>query len=115
MSEERYVCFDLCHHYAPESSIGNKRRCDDCQKEVDTKFDENWRSLLYPNGELDVEEMKGDLNDYWTLMEEASSVYCHVTGGKISKTTTCASAVISEADNETQKMIDEAVKEVIEG
>jgi hypothetical protein len=111
---EAYEFYDLCEHGAPASEIGNKRRCDNCQKEVDEKFDSFWRPLIYPNGELDVKEMKGNLLDFSNLMDNAKTVYMHITCGNIGNLLTDADAVIGEADRQRQKLIDEAVKEAEE-
>lgn len=113
-NSEPFEHYDLCEHIGRRSEVSGKRRCANCQAEVDEKFDKNWRDYIFPNGELDLEEMKGDLNDYWFLMGAASEVYCHVTGHRISKTNTMPSAVISEADDYTQNLIDEEVKEATE-
>lgn len=47
------------------------------------------------------------------LVDQVSMVYDHVTGGRISKANTDASAVISEADARLMDLIDEAVHERI--
>lgn len=106
--------YDLCEHFGPRAKVKLRRRCASCQLEVDKNFDSFWRKLIYPNGELDVEEMKGDLNDYSFLMEQASIVYDHITGGQLSKTNYFAETVIQQADKHLQPQIDEAVKEATE-
>ena len=109
-----YESFDLCQHVEKIELIGDRRRCVECQKRVDEEFDGFWRPLIYPNGELDVEEMKGNLLDFSVLMENAKAVYMHVTCGNIGKLNTDADAVIGEADRQQQELIDEAVKEALE-
>jgi len=103
--------YDLCEHVGPQTKVKLRRRCAKCQMEVDRVFDSFWSKLIYPNGELDVEEMKGNLIDYLFLMEQASNVYDHVTGGHLSKTNYYSESVIQEADKHLQKEIDEAVAE----
>jgi len=60
-------------------------------QEDPTKF---WRQV-YPEG-MTAEQIKAELTDFHYLMGEAAKVYMAVTGGRISKTNTEASAVIAE-------------------
>lgn len=96
--------YRLCQHVGTPERVAKFARCENCQKQVDERFDEVWRGLLYPNGELDIEEMKGNLIDFDFLIEQTVAVYSHVTGGRISKTNTCAEAVISEADAHYERL-----------
>jgi hypothetical protein len=114
IENEPFENYDLCEHMARTSEIRGRRRCDKCQKEVDEIFDSFWRSIIYKKGELDLEQMKGELFDFHFVMGEVSKVYDHITGGQLSKPNYHAAGVISEADKCRQEAIDEAVKEKTE-
>jgi len=68
-----------------------------------------WRDV-YPEG-MTAEQVANELADYKMILENVSLVYCHVTGGRISKGNTLASAVIGEADAIMDSAIGEAVHE----
>lgn len=50
-----------------------------------------------------------ELHDVQMIEDSASAVYCHITGGLISKATTVASAVIAEADRYVDQLVAEEV------
>ncbi len=56
----------------------------------------------------------GDLKDLSFVLESLGKVYCHVTGGHISKPMTLPEVVIAVADDHAQKFVDEAVKDALE-
>lgn len=68
-----------------------------------------WGPLMCPDGVLDAGRVKAELYDYHTLMDNASKVYDHVTGGRISRTSTTAAAVIAEADARVMEDIERAI------
>ena len=74
---------------------------------------EFWNKFVYPEGAL-AQDVQNELNDYKFLLEQVSLVYCHVTGGLLSKTNYFASEVISAMDRFVEHMIDEAVLEARE-
>lgn len=61
-----------------------------------------------------AEQLKKELTDYHDMMEEASKVYCDVSGGRISKPNTMAVHVISEAEEHRQYWNRQDIKEWIE-
>src|SRR6476646_3900941 len=65
-----------------------------------TQEDEQfWGPIITPNGRLDLDQVKRELHDYHTLLEEVPKVYCELTGGAISKPNTAADAVIAMHDD----------------
>lgn len=80
--------------------------------DVQAIFDDFWRPLVCrADGSLDLEQVKKELFDYYYLMDRASTVYDHVTGGRISKTTTIAEDVIAEADSLAMREVEAAIKD----
>lgn len=78
-------------------------------------FNAFWRRLVTnPNGTLNPDAVARELHDFSTLIHNASRVYDHVTGGKISKVNTLPEVVIAVADDECTKAVDEALKEQAE-
>lgn len=67
--------------------------------EVEKVYQEFWKPIISPNGEIDCEQIKKELYDYHCIMREVSKVYDHITRGRISKPNTVAEAVIGEADD----------------
>ncbi len=70
------------------------------QADYEKKFEEDWKELVCKeDGVLDKDKVMRELHDYSVLLENVPKVYCHITGGKISKPNTFASVVIAEADD----------------
>ncbi len=90
-------------------------------EDYEKTFDEFWADLvLRSDGTLDVDQVKRELHDYRTLLHEVPLVYCHVTGNRISKPNTNASAVTSEADEYYERqtilgLIDYLMDEINDG
>lgn len=71
-----------------------------------------WKALVAPDGELVLDAVARELYDYGMILDSVPEVYCHVTGGRISKPNTLPGAVIAEADDYENKthyesMVDE--------
>lgn len=57
-----------------------------------------WKSIVEnPDGTLNLDQVMRELHDYHQMIEQVPLVYSEVTGGRISKPNTMASAVIGEA------------------
>jgi hypothetical protein len=76
---------------------------------IDKNFKEFWMPLISTNGVFDLDKLALELWDYYRFMLSAAEVYCHITGNLISKVNTCASAVISVADDRIEDLIEEAI------
>ena len=69
------------------------------EADVQARWDEFWAPIVAPGGELDLDQVKRELFDFSVVMHEVPHVYMHVTGGRISKANSRASAVIGAADD----------------
>lgn len=58
-----------------------------------------------------AEALNNELADIFALVDNVCEVYMHVTGGRFSKPFTDPSAIKAEADEYTQRLVDEAVEE----
>lgn len=70
--------------------------------DVEKCWQDFWAPICSPDGNLDLEQIKKELFDYWNLMDGASKVYDHVTGRKVSKILTKPEIVIELADQHYQ-------------
>lgn len=66
--------------------------------EVQQVYDEFWKRIVEPDGELDIKQVKKELFDFRIMMQEVPKVYDAVTGGKFAKPLTEAQAVIDAAE-----------------
>ncbi len=70
------------------------------QREYIRKYNEYWKSGLEDKfGNINKEQLAKELSDYLNLMDNASKVYCHVTGDTLSYHTYNADTVIKVADD----------------
>ena len=74
-------------------------------------FKDFWESIVGPEDNLNTAQVKLELHDFACLIENATKVYYHITGGMISKAQTDPDAVISEADQTTNNAINDALEE----
>jgi hypothetical protein len=79
----------------------------------DEVYESFWKGLVEKNGVLDLEEVKKELFDYHTLLQEVPLVYEHVTGGAASKAHTKAEVIISLAEDHYNKWTEICVAEAI--
>jgi hypothetical protein len=81
-------------------------------EDYETTFEEFWKELVEnPDGSLNIDQVKRELHDYSKMLDEVPKVYCHVTGGLISKANTKAEEVIEEFENYVEKRIRERLEE----
>jgi hypothetical protein len=64
--------------------------------EVERIWQDFWVPLVMRDGVLDLEQVKRELADCYTLIMNVPKVYCEVTGNRISKPLTDPDAVIGE-------------------
>lgn len=74
---------------------------------VNEIYEKFWKHLVEKDGVLDIALVKNELFDFYKLIDNASEVYCHVTGSMLSKPGYDASTVIGRADDYTDKLIKE--------
>lgn len=63
--------------------------------EVQQVWDEFWSPLVAPDGAVDLEQIKRELFDWHTAMDQVSRAYCDITGGRFSKPNTAAGWIVS--------------------
>lgn len=86
------------------------------EPEVAEAFYDMWADIVKPGGQWDHDQVMRELYDYKMLLDNVPKVYDHVTGGRVSKPNTLASAVQGQADeylaSEIRERVWEAVDEV---
>lgn len=71
---------------------------------TDQKVEQVWQDFWRPivckdeESEVDMEQVKRELYDWYIAMNEVSKVYCEITGNMISKPHTKSEVVIEKAD-----------------
>ena len=75
-------------------------------------YEDFWKRIVEnPDGTLNVDQVKRELADWHFSMGQVSQVYSHITGGELSKPNYYASGVIAVADENIQRLIDEAIED----
>lgn len=67
--------------------------------EVEKVWREFWEPIVIKDSQLDLEQIKKELYDFYCAMQEVPRVYCHITGNNLSKITYKAEVVIDAADD----------------
>lgn len=71
-----------------------------------------WRDLCtYGNAELNLDQIKRELHDYRTLLQNIPLVYDEITGGQISKPNTDPVFVIAAVDERLKEQYNEGYEE----
>lgn len=70
-----------------------------------------WKDIVSKDGELDREQLQKELLDYHYILKQLPEIYCHITGGLLSKQMYSAKTIIASSDDYTNKLIDEALKD----
>ena len=65
---------------------------------VEQVYQDFWKQLVEVDGTVDIEQVKKELFDFYTVITEVPKVYTHITGNQISKLLTSADVVIQVAD-----------------
>lgn len=63
--------------------------------EIEQNWKDNWEEILMKDGVVDLEQLKKELFDFSNLINDATKVYCHVSGGRLSYPSYSAKTVIS--------------------
>lgn len=75
------------------------------EPDYEKTFREFWEGIVcLPDGSLNVDQVKRELHDYKVVMDNATTVYMHVTGGKVSKLNTDADVVCNLADESYEQL-----------
>ena len=71
-----------------------------------------WKDIIYKeDGTLDEDAVLAELYDFQFVAEQASEVYCEITGGALSKPTYYASGVLSAHSDYIEDLLKEARRE----
>jgi hypothetical protein len=71
-----------------------------------------WKKLCTnKDGSLNLDAIQRELSDFHFVMGEVGKVYCHITGGLLSKPNYHADAVIGVYEDRVEKLIKEALEE----
>ncbi len=81
------------------------------QMQKETKANDFWKELVVKDNELDIEQVKKELHDFYFIMEQVPKVYMAVTGDKLSKVMYPAGTVIREFEDYLGQQIRENVTE----
>ncbi len=53
---------------------------------VEQVYQDFWKEIICDNnGNIDIEQVKKELCDYYKILQEVPKVYCEITGGLLSK------------------------------
>lgn len=88
-----------------------KRRREGVKEDYQETYQDYWKGLVETDGKLDPDKVMRELHDYKFMLDQVPKVYCHVSGGMISKPNTYAFEVINKHDEQREKDIEEAIKE----
>lgn len=72
-------------------------------KNWNKRYLEFWKPLITTNGYLDEIKIMKELADFDFIIEQLPKVYCHVTGGLLSKHMYSAQTVIDAHDDNCHK------------
>jgi len=68
-------------------------------QDYEETYESFWKEILEDsNGNININQLKRELHDYRMILDSVPKVYCHVTGGIVSKPLTDPSVVCSLAD-----------------
>lgn len=86
----------------------------DQNNEVERVWNEFWKDIVTKeDGTIDLEQIKKELADFHFIMDQVPEVYCHITGGLLSKLTYKSSTVINRAEEHYKEMYTNMFKEDI--
>jgi hypothetical protein len=76
--------------------------------------DEFWKEIIYKDGKIDEEQVLKELADHYFMLEQIPIVYCHATGGLLSKQMYYASAVNGVITDYINRSIEEEIQSNID-
>lgn len=86
--------------------------------EIEARWDNFWADIVTRrDGTIDIDQVKAELHDYWTCIEEVPKVYGDITGNTLSKPNYLASEVIAVHNERCPNVTNliEDIREVLEG
>lgn len=87
----------------------------DPEKDYNQVYEEFWKVIVEDeNGNINIDQIKRELADYYFVIDEVSKVYMGVTGGRISKPNTFAFELLGEFENRVQEDFQDYLKDECE-
>jgi len=80
------------------------------EKEWEKDWKNLWKPLLKTKGKWDEKKIKNEMHDLVFIYEQIAEVYCHITGGLLSKPMYYANTIITHYEDELTKAIEEELK-----
>jgi len=78
-------------------------------------YDDFWKDIVEnPDGTLNMDQLKRELAEWKFAMGEVAKVYCHVTGGQLSKPMYYAKDVIEFAEDYISQRCAWAIEDFLE-
>ena len=68
-------------------------------EDVEKVWQEFWLPIISPSGTVDLQQIKRELFDFHTVINEVPKAYCEITGNQFSKATTQAIHIIADAED----------------
>jgi len=89
-------------------------------KATEQEIEDNWKKFWAPiltkeDGSIDIEQLKKELFDFSTVINEVPKVYSHITNNMLSYPTYAAETVISVYEECLEDLIKERLKEELNG
>ena len=78
-------------------------------------YNEFWKEIVEKNGELDLNQIKKELSDYSFILDQLPKIYCHVTGGLLSKHMYFAGTIIQVFEERQSELFEDLLKDELEG
>ena len=84
-------------------------------EEIEDAFNNFWANIiLNEDGSINMDQLKFELFDFLHVIENVPIVYCHVTGGQLSKPLYNADVVIGEFNRYVEDLSEEHAKECLD-
>ena len=83
---------------------------EEIDQELETEIDEYWLPLLKTNGKWDKKKIRNELHDLVFIYKQIGTVYCYITGNKLSKPMYYAQTIMDAHD----AVIEDAVAYALE-
>lgn len=76
-------------------------------EDYEQTYETYWKEIVEEDGKINLDQVKRELHDALTLSNSISKVYCHITGGLVSKPFTCPDTVCNLADEHYEELLQE--------
>lgn len=83
-------------------------------KEWDNDYEEFWKPLLQTDGKWDEQKIKNEMHDLCCVLDQVSEVYCHITGGLLSKPMYYADVIKAKYDDQITEAYEEGYQDALD-